>query len=68
MYNELFEKTIVCPYCWEHFSLVIEPSCEIGDTYVEDCYVCCRPIEIYVASKSDEMVDIRINRIEGNEF
>ena len=68
MYNELFEKTIVCPYCWEHFSLVIEPSCEIGETYVEDCYVCCRPIEITVTSKDDVTIEIRTNAIEGNAF
>ncbi len=68
MDNTLFDKTITCPYCWESFSILIEPSSEVGESYVEDCYVCCRPIEIYVASKSDEMVDIRINRIEGNEF
>lgn len=68
MDNTLFDKTITCPYCWESFFIFIEPSSEVGESYVEDCYVCCRPIEIYVASKSDEMVDIRINRIEGNEF
>jgi len=35
MHNTLFNKTITCPYCWE--------------SYIEDCYVCCRPIEIYIA-------------------
>lgn len=67
MNNELFEKTINCPYCWENFSIFIEPSSEVGECYVEDCYVCCRPIEIYIAAKSDDAVEIRINPIEGNE-
>lgn len=68
MDNTLFDKTITCPYCWESFSIFIEPSSEVGESYIEDCYVCCRPIEIYVASKHDDFVEIRINRIEGNEF
>ncbi|KFL34550.1 MULTISPECIES: CPXCG motif-containing cysteine-rich protein [unclassified Sulfurospirillum] len=67
MNNELFEKTITCPYCWENFSIFIEPSCEVGESYVEDCYVCCRPIEIVIASTSDDAIEIRINPIEGNE-
>lgn len=67
MNNELFEKTITCPYCWENFSIFIEPSSEVGEIYVEDCYICCRPIEIYITTKSDEAVEIRINPIEGNE-
>ena len=40
----------------------------MGESYIEDCYVCCRPIEIYIASMSEDSVEIRINRIEGNEF
>jgi len=67
MNNELLEKTITCPYCWENFSIFIEPSCEVGESYVEDCYVCCRPIEIYITAKHNDTVDIRINSIEGNE-
>jgi hypothetical protein len=36
---------IMCPYCWERFETLVDPS---GGSaiYVEDCQVCCRPIEI----------------------
>lgn len=68
MHDKLIEKTITCPYCWESFDIVIEPSIEAGESYVEDCYICCRPIEIYIASQRGEESEIRINRIEGNEF
>ena len=47
---------------------MVEPSCDIGETYVEDCYVCCRPIEITVTSKDDVTIEIRTNAIEGNAF
>ncbi|MDH3688850.1 MAG: CPXCG motif-containing cysteine-rich protein [Gammaproteobacteria bacterium] len=32
-----------CPYCGERFETVVDVSG--GDqSYIEDCYVCCRPI------------------------
>jgi hypothetical protein len=36
-----------CPYCGERFELVVDPS--VADQeYVEDCFVCCRPIVVSV--------------------
>ena len=38
---------VVCPYCGESIHVYVDPSA--GDqTYVEDCWVCCRPIEMRV--------------------
>ena len=68
MNDKLSEKEITCPYCWEQFSLFIEPSLEAGESYIEDCYICCRPIEIYIVHQSQDTVEIRLSRIEGNEF
>ena len=34
-----------CPYCWEEISMLLEPSNQ-EQQYVEDCEVCCRPIQI----------------------
>jgi hypothetical protein len=37
--------TIQCPYCGEAFETQVDASA--GSTsYIEDCHVCCRPIEI----------------------
>lgn len=34
-----------CPYCGEAITLLVDMSA--GDsTYIEDCEVCCRPINI----------------------
>jgi hypothetical protein len=39
----LEEQRIECPYCGESFTTTIDWSA--GDQqYIEDCYVCCRPI------------------------
>jgi len=34
-----------CPYCWEEISMLLEPS-STEQQYIEDCEVCCRPIQI----------------------
>ncbi len=45
-------QTIHCPYCGESIDLVIDDS--VGDqAYIEDCQVCCRPIEVAVSIDAD---------------
>lgn len=39
---------VPCPYCGEHIELMIDESIDL-QRYVEDCPVCCRPMEISVA-------------------
>lgn len=39
------EHYFTCPYCWEPVSMVLDLSVA-GQTFVEDCEVCCHPIEI----------------------
>jgi len=39
------EKFFNCPYCWQNVSMVLETA-EGGQRYIEDCEVCCQPIEI----------------------
>lgn len=36
---------ITCPYCGEPFEAELDLSAG-GQDYVEDCPVCCRPIEL----------------------
>ena len=38
---------ISCPYCGERFEISIDLSVE-EQSYIEDCYVCCRPISLIV--------------------
>ena len=39
------EHFFTCPYCWQTISVVLDVSVS-GQTYVEDCEVCCQPIEV----------------------
>jgi len=37
-------RVVDCPYCGENFETLLDTSSG-SSTYVEDCQVCCRPIE-----------------------
>ena len=39
------EHFFTCPFCWENISMLLERSNELQN-YIEDCEVCCHPIEI----------------------
>ncbi|MEM6722085.1 MAG: CPXCG motif-containing cysteine-rich protein [Bacteroidota bacterium] len=40
------EHFFQCPYCWEEISMLVDMSVR-EQKYIEDCEVCCNPIEIY---------------------
>jgi hypothetical protein len=45
--NNLKAVRVGCPYCGE--SIPIEVDCSVEQqSYIEDCSVCCRPIEFEV--------------------
>jgi len=46
--NGIKEQSIVCPYCGESISILIDCSVEQQD-YIEDCQVCCKPINLTVS-------------------
>jgi transcription elongation factor Elf1 len=50
------EHLFACPYCGEEISMVLDLSVS-RQTYVEDCEVCCRPIEVTYAVEDDVLVE-----------
>ena len=51
-------RSIDCPYCGESIDLVIDDS--VGNQqYVEDCSVCCRPINVDVAADEGTEIQLR---------
>jgi len=44
--------TIHCPYCGEGFETTVDLSAG-SQSYIEDCAVCCRPIEIVLRVGED---------------
>ena len=47
------EYFFACPHCGERISMVLDTSVN-RQTYVEDCEVCCQPIEVRYAVKDGE--------------
>ena len=45
---------IQCPYCGEHMDIRIDPS-EEGQVLVQDCAVCCKPVELAVEVEEGEV-------------
>lgn len=39
------ERDFVCPHCWERGSVLVDLSVEGAQHFVQDCEVCCGPIE-----------------------
>ena len=44
--------TIRCPYCGEAFAANVDASAG-NQEYIEDCYVCCRPIVFHISADAD---------------
>ena len=55
----MLEAVVVhCPYCGEGFETTIDRSAG-SQAYVEDCAVCCRPIEVQVRIGDDgELIEV----------
>jgi len=54
---------VQCPYCGETIEIDLEVS-EEEQAFIEDCTVCCRPIE-YTVAPGEEGRDIVVARADG---
>jgi hypothetical protein len=53
-------ESIQCPFCGQTFELEIDISGGT-QTFVTDCEVCCRPMEVRVACESGEISDLTVS-------
>jgi hypothetical protein len=59
----MYEHFFQCPYCWAEISMLLDPSVA-KQTYVEDCEVCCNPIELFLEFEDDELLGFEANDID----
>jgi len=52
-----------CQYCWERISMVLDTSVR-GQTFIEDCEVCCHPIQVHYAVEDDAVSDFEARVLE----
>ena len=57
------EYFFACPYCWQRISMVLDTSVS-GQTFVEDCEVCCHPIQVRYAVEDDDVTDFEAQVLE----
>lgn len=57
------EHFFQCPYCWEQISMLIDTS-QREQTYIEDCEICCNPIQISTIMNNQELVSFQAENIE----
>jgi len=57
-----FEHFFQCPYCWEQISMLLDIS--VSETYIEDCEICCNPIQITTQFINNELIAFEAINIE----
>lgn len=60
----LQERCVDCPYCGEALQVLIDHQ-DIGQEYIEDCQVCCKPIVFSV--RVDELGGVTVSVRDENE-
>ena len=55
--NELRQSPVQCPYCGESINVLVDCSVTHQD-YIEDCQVCCRPIDFSVTVNDEGSLNI----------
>jgi len=59
----MIEHHFQCPYCWQKISMLLDTS--VGDqTYIEDCEVCCNPMQVRVVFLNEELIDFEADSIQ----
>jgi len=61
--RDIQEKRVSCPYCGERIHVLLDSSVP-HQNYIEDCQVCCRPINFDVTVEDDEVFVIVSNEYE----
>jgi hypothetical protein len=59
--NSTEAVAISCPYCGETIEIFVDCSVD-EQRYIEDCQVCCRPIEFAVTVDSDDVPRVEATR------
>ncbi|MBR9914845.1 MAG: CPXCG motif-containing cysteine-rich protein [Algicola sp.] len=57
------EHFFQCPYCWETISMLIDTS-QSQQRYIEDCEVCCNPIQLHIGIENQEIIRFEAQNIE----
>ena len=57
------EHYFICPYCGQEISMVLDVSAGT-QAYIEDCEVCCKPVEIRFDVEEGEPANFNARAIQ----
>ena len=57
------EHFFQCPYCWEEVSILLDTSVK-NNVFIEDCEVCCNPLEFTVQFENQELINFNVNQFQ----
>jgi hypothetical protein len=59
----MIEQEFSCPYCFE-FGLKLVDFSIMSQNFIEDCEVCCNPIEFYIELQNGAIVSFEAGKLE----
>ncbi|MEM9389683.1 MAG: CPXCG motif-containing cysteine-rich protein [Bacteroidota bacterium] len=59
----MLEQFFSCPYCAAEISMLLDPSV-YSQRYIEDCEVCCNPIDIHYSVEEGMVMEFNALSIE----
>lgn len=51
---------MTCPHCWQQISILIDLSISGRQEFVEDCEVCCNPLNFVLEVERGELLDCQV--------
>ncbi|UKM64842.2 CPXCG motif-containing cysteine-rich protein [Flavobacteriaceae bacterium GSB9] len=59
----MIEHYFTCPHCWQNISMLLDNTIS-GQKYIEDCEVCCNPIQVTLRFSGAELEHFQADSIE----
>lgn len=59
--DALIEHAFDCPYCGEPITMLVDASVP-DQRYVEDCEVCCNPIDVHVRARRGAVIEFEADQ------
>lgn len=59
------DAVVICPYCAEPNSILLEPGSGPRQEYVEDCQICCQSWRVRVVYRQDGSADVEVETADG---
>ena len=58
----MIEHYFDCPHCWQNQLKLIDPSIN-SQMFIEDCEVCCNPLEFYISVSQNAVESFTVDII-----